>query len=182
MHIFRAALLGLSCVLSAGTASAAIIGQQFTIGYDVPALGTPYASAAYAKQTFTAGPGVDTSVLIEGVTNLLVDLSAARVTVSFETTLGSPTWNTAAFNGIVLTAAAPTGIQHATVEGDTTLGGFDDSRVTWTGTEIRLNWNGLSYQNGSFLSVALDIAEPASAAVIVAGMLGLALALRRRRA
>jgi len=151
------------------------------VEYDHPDLGSAYGPVAYSPKTFTAGPGPDTTVLIEGVTNLAVDLSATGLTVRFGTTLDHPTWNATPFNGLVLTDnTAPHQIYGATVENDTTLAGFDASRIAWTGDQIRLNFSGLSYVDGSLVSIGLAVPEPASLALFGAGLAGAAM-LRRRR-
>ncbi len=177
------AALGLAAMLLSGTASASIIGQQFTAEYRTPDLGTPYGSAVFTPTPFIAGPGVDTTGVVEGVTSLLVDLSNSGLTVTFDTTLSNPTWNAAAFNGIVLTAAGPLGVSGATVDGSSTLAGFDNSRVTLTGDAIELNWNGLSYHNGTVLSLSFTpVPEPASLALLAVGLAGIGFARRRMRA
>lgn len=129
---------------------------------------------------------MDTTIDVEGVTNLLVDLFDTGVTVTFQTTLDSPTWNNTPFNGLVLTSFSNLGISSPVVDPATTLGGFDASRVNLSGNDIQLNFAGLSYTNGSVVAVnftdlsGTNVPEPASAALLAMGLTGVAL-LRRRR-
>lgn len=157
------AALALGGMLFCGTASASIIGQQFTAEYRVPTLADPYAAAVFAPTPFIAGAGVDTTGVVEGVTTLLIDLFDYGLTVTFQTTLSSPTWNTAPFNGTVLTATGALGVSGASIDLGSTFSGFDASRVTLTSNEIQLNWNGLSYVDGTRLSISFTpVPEPSA--------------------
>lgn len=179
-----AGAIGLGAALLSGTASAAIIGQEFTAEYRTPDVNTVYGSAVFTPTPFIAGPGVDTTGVVEGVTRLLVDLYDTGLTVQFQTVLSNPTWNAASFNGIVLTAAEPLGLSGATVDAGSTLAGFDASRVTLTSDQIELNWGGLSYHDGTVLAVSFaaePVPEPASLAVLGVGLLGLGLGMVGRR-
>ena len=72
----------------------------------------------------------------------------------------------------------------ANVDGATTMAGFDDSRVTVTDTEIRLDWNGLSYVDGTTIAISFTfdgtaVPEPGALALLAFALGGLIIASRR---
>ncbi|HYZ62092.1 MAG TPA: PEP-CTERM sorting domain-containing protein [Acetobacteraceae bacterium] len=161
-------------LISAGSASAAVIGTPFSVEYRYPDLATAYDQASYAPASFVAGPGLDTDVLIEHVTHLLVDLFDTGLTVTFQTTLPNPVWNAQPFNGLVFTTTADLQLHDPVIQASTTLAGFDISRLTLAHHQIALNWNGLAYHDGTVLSIAFaDVPEPGSVALLLAGLTGL---------
>ncbi|GGC65741.1 hypothetical protein GCM10011504_49660 [Siccirubricoccus deserti] len=58
------------------------------------------------------------------------------------------------------------------------LAGFDASWLSFTGTEIRIGWNGLSYTGGT-VEVDFTAPAPATQALLGAGLLGLTMGRRR---
>jgi hypothetical protein len=173
-------------VLVAGItpARASFISAEMTASYQYPTLGTIYAPATWAPPTFVVGAGVETLANIEGVTNIAVDFSSASLSLLLTTVLDSPTWGSVAFNGPVFTATAPLGISSASVNAATTMAGFDVSRISYTGNEIRIDWNGLSYGNGTAVVVDFTfvaVPEPATLALLGFGLLTMAAVARRRR-
>jgi hypothetical protein len=179
MRASRAALFGL-LLLSPDLASASLLNIPFSVEYRYPDVATVYGPVAYNPKTFVTGPGTDTVVRVEDVTNLVVDFRADGLTITFQTVLSSPTWNNQPFSGLVFSTAGQLDLAAPTVLGDTTLSGFDAGRVTASGHEIRLNWNGLSYQDGTTQDVAF-VPEPAGLGLLGVGLAAVAL-LRRRRA
>jgi hypothetical protein len=163
-------------------AEAGLIGKQLDAVYYVPDTSTPYAQASFTPSSFTVGSGQETDGLVEGVTHLLVDFSDSTLTITLTTTLTTPTWGGAPFNGIIFTSPGPLGIAGATVNPTTTMSGFDNSRVSFDTDQIFINWNGLSYVNGTVVTVDFaSVPEPATMAVLGAGLLGLAAVRRHGR-
>lgn len=170
---------------AAAPANASLLGQDFSVNYRFPDLGTVYGSATWAPASFTVGAGTETVGDVEGVTNITVDFTGLSLSLLLTTVLGNPTWNSVAFNGPVFTATAPHGLAGASVGAGTTMAGFDNSRVSFTGDEIRIDWNGLSYVSGTVVNVDFSFApvavpEPASAALLGLGLVALG-AMRRRK-
>ena len=176
LRVLTAATLALGVATAAipTTAEAELIGKQLNAVYYVPDTSTPYANASFAPPNFTVGAGQETVGDVEGVTQLLVDFTDNGLTITLQTSLSTPTWNGAAFNGIIFTSPGPLGIAGATADPSTTMTGFDDSRVSVNADQILINWNGLSYVNGTVVKVDFaSVPEPATMAVLGVGLLGL---------
>jgi hypothetical protein len=172
---------------AATPASASLLGQDFGVSYRFPDLGTVYGSASWAPASFTVGAGTETVGDIEGVTDIAVDFTGLSLSLLMTTVLGTPTWTGVAFNGPVFTATAPHGITGASVGAGTTMAGFDASRVSLTGDEIRIDWNGLGYVSGTVVTIDFSFAptpvpEPASMALLGLGLVALGATRRRRPA
>lgn len=169
-----------------GVAHAGFIGTQMEVGYYTPNTSSPYASAIFTPSSFTVGAGQETVGNVEGVTNLFIDFTDNTLSVTFGTILGSPTWNTNDFNGIIFTAMSPFDFESLLVIPSTTMSGFDNSRVSFTDNQILLNWQGLSYIDGTTVNISFTsplspsaIPEPGTLALIGLGIVGLA--WRRRK-
>ncbi|MFT3760887.1 PEP-CTERM sorting domain-containing protein [Thauera sp.] len=183
MSIRKSFAAGVLALCVSGTAFAGLIGKTFGIAYHHPDIGTIYPDVSFSSSTFTVGSGVETVGDVEGVTSLLVDLADSGLTVTFETVLSNPTWNSTPFNGIILTSADLLDLT-TPIMVDGSLSGFDASRVSIDGNRILLNWSGLSYVNGSMLSLRFGnapnpVPEPNPLALLG---LGFALAIWSRRA
>lgn len=181
--LLRVVLAGLFAFPLAGHAG--LIGQEFTASYRFPNVNTVYASASFSPSTFAVGAGQESVGDVEGVTSLLVDFSDDVLTITLNTILTSPTWNSVAFNGPVFVATLPHGVTSAMVDGAaTTMVGFDDSRVGFDAVGIFVNWQGLSYTNGTVVRVDFEFAsvpEPATLALLCLALAGLAATRRRKQ-
>jgi hypothetical protein len=163
----------------AAPAQADLLGKSFSAGYFTPDLATPYANASVPPD-FLVGAGIEGSIDVEGVTDISFDFGALSLTTAFTTTLATPTWNSNSFNGIVFTSASPLNLSSAHVV-STTMAGFDDSRITISGNQIHLNWQGLSYVDGTVINIAFGaVPEPASWAMMIAGFAVIGGSMRRR--
>ena len=176
--LLMAALIVCALGASAG-AQASFIGAQMDAVYYVPDTSTPYGSATTTPTNFVVGAGQEASIDVEGVTTLLVDFAANTLSLTLNTTLPAPTWNSASFNGPIFTATSPLNIASAAVDLTSTLVGFNDSRVSFTDNQILLNWQGLSYSNGNQVNIDFtfnspaDVPEPGNLALFLVAALGL---------
>lgn len=167
-----------------GTAYSGFIGTQMDVGYYTPDTNSPYAPAVFTPSNFIVGAGQETVGDVEGVTNLLVDFTDNMLSITFGTILGNPTWNAASFNGVIFTAASSLGINSVLVDASTTMAGFDNLRVSYTDDQILLNWQGLSYIDGTTVKInftsASTVPEPGTLALLGLGIIGLAWGRRKQ--
>jgi hypothetical protein len=166
-------LLGWIALIVGGVAHAGFIGMQMSAGYYYPNAGSAYASASFSPAVFTVGAGQETVGDVEGVTNLLVDFSDDTLSIVFDTILANPTWTAASYNGIIFTATSPLDITSAMVGASTTMSGFDNFRVSYTDHQILLNWQGLSYIDGTTVNINFTSALPQNGSVPEPGTLAL---------
>ncbi|WP_292455037.1 PEP-CTERM sorting domain-containing protein [Methylibium sp.] len=135
---------------------------------------TPFPSASFTPSSFVVGAGVESLVNVEDLTSISIDFSDTGLSLVLNTTLAQPTWTTAPFNGLVfdLTSPGPLGITGASIDAQTTMIGFDSSRVILDNGRIAINWNGLSYVDGTRVVVDFTTAvpEPETYALMLAGL------------
>jgi hypothetical protein len=178
----KAALASVVLVIS-GVAHAGLLGTQMDVGYFMPNTTSAYAPAVFTPSNFTVGAGQETIGNVEGVTNLFIDFTDNTLSITFDTILASPTWNATDFNGVIFTATSPLDIASLLVIPSTTMSGFDNSRVSFSDNQILLNWQGLSYADGTIVNInftsASAVPVPGTLALIGLGVVGLA--WRRRK-
>lgn len=158
-------------------ASAAVnlAGETVAVEYRFPDTASVYPAATPSSPVFVIGAGTESTVNVEGVTFIDVDFGAATLDLVFNTVLTSPTWNMVPFNGLVFTGPGLAQITGWTVNPTTSFGGggFDASRVTRVGNELRLNWNGLTYHDGEVINLSFTgagVPEPATWAFMILGL------------
>ena len=100
---------------------AGLAGKALDAVYYVPDTVTPYSQASFAPLNFVVGAGQETVGNVEDVTNLLVDFTDTGLTITLNTVLGSPTWNVAAFNGIIFTSPGAAYLDGTVVQVDFTF-------------------------------------------------------------
>jgi hypothetical protein len=169
------------------SANAGFVGHQFDATYFFPDAVTPYAQASFAPNPFIVGSGVDTVGDVEGVVSLDVDFEDTMLTIVLETTLLNPIWSATPFNGPVFSLLSPgtLDILSFSVDPATTMAGFDASRVLISDSSIGINWERLSYVDGTVVKVNVEfipepIPEPPVVALLGLGLGGLSY-LRRAR-
>ena len=188
--IWKSTLPVLFVLGCANFAHAGFIGREVSVEYAFPDLTTNYPQAISTPQSFlVTDPGIESVVNVEGVTTIAVDFTDQSLFIQFGTILTNPRWNDATFSGLLFTliSGGPFSLANGIVnQGSTTLGGFDASDISFSDTQIFLNWNGLSYGNGTTLRIdfefARDVPEPATLGLLGIGLVGVVAQRRRSNA
>ncbi len=168
------AAASLAATLLASPASATLVGETVSVAYYFPDAMTVYGSATPSSPLFLVGGGVESTVDVEGVTFIDVDFGASSLELVFNTVLGSPTWNSVPFNGLIFSSAGFGQITGWSIDPGTTfgIGSFDPSDITLVGNDLRLNWQGISYADGQVLKIDFAtsaVPEPATWALLILG-------------
>jgi hypothetical protein len=151
----------------------------------------PNTSTTYATQNVTVGAGaeiqcagneVGTNLCAGFVDAATIDLGAQTLSLTIDS--GTSAWNSAAFNGYEFSnlsaGGAWTGYTLAT-----TFAGLDASRISFTPDAVWVNMQGITPDSGQFFTLTLNTAavpEPASPALLLAGLGVMAWVARRRSA
>ena len=188
--ISQFAAVALLTAVTATSAHAGFVGRTLNATYFDSGLVTPYPLATATPPTFTVGvpAAVETVVDVEGVTQITVDFTDTSLRFDFTTTLSGPAWRTEPFNGLVFDrlAGSALSLTSAIIDPSSTFAGFDASRVGWDDNQLRINWSGLSYVNGTsllinFTSAPTSVPEPGSLALLGLALAGLAYSTRQKR-
>ncbi len=161
----------LVAALASTTANAQLAGDSISVAYNFPSLGNNYFNYSASPSTFTVGNGVESTLTVDGF-QMPIDFSASALTL----TMPSVSWSTSAFNGPVFTDLTRL---FPTVTG---ASGIDLSRISVTGNQLAINWNGMSFGEGDrvVLSFAGGVPEPTTWALLILGFGAIGVALRRR--
>ena len=165
-------------LISTPANAADFIGSTVNVQYYFPTDASPYPDSGNGN--YVVGAGVEVPSLIG---EFSIDVSANNILMNFFRTA---TFSTGAFNGWVLSdqtnnLSAITGV---TINPLSNMGGFSASNLIWSADSISINWQGLSFNESTVLSldVAFDSAvpEPGTWAMMLLGFGGVGFAMRRR--
>jgi len=165
--VVAATLFGLS-----GFASASIVGDTVNVSHYYPDL-TPGSQADMGSQVV---PTANFSYFG------YYDVVVGGDYLTYTSGMTGWQWTDSTFNGPVLTDLNAT-FTSASIDASSTLAGFDASRLTFDANHIYANMHGLNldgYLKINFESGSSAVPEPASIALMLAGLAGAA-AVRRKK-
>jgi hypothetical protein len=177
MRIALVMLLALA-VLGAVPAHATVMdGATIRLTYEFPSLGAVWNVNTH---DLVVGPGVEISNFPVGDPRTNVDVSDTNIFVTYNS---SATWTPAAFNGFHifdLFGSIPD-FTAVSINPITNLTGFGDARITFDADNIWVDWNGLSFDSETIVSLDVEaVPEPGTLLLLGTGIAGLA-ARRRQR-
>ena len=140
----------------------------------------PDSGSVYQDMGTVTGPGVFVGVS-SGDFDLVVN-DSSLVVPSFYGCAGCM-WAPSDFNGFVFTDYSNSPITSVTIDPSTTMPGFTLDNVSWTSSQITVNWRGLNLDGSVTLDIngGSSIPEPATWLLLGSSLIGLA-AWRKRRA
>ena len=178
-YIAAAVLAGAAITAASGLQAATVDGLQLSAEYLFPDTDTVYPNAT-ATGPFTVGAGLDATISVEDVTDILLDFGGSALTLTFSTTLLSPTWLNHPFNGVKVSM-----LSDAWFTGFSQIGGsINAAGTSFDGSNLFINLANVSYVNGSTMTFDVAVAPvplPAGLPLLAAGIAGFAVLRRRQR-
>lgn len=161
--------------------AATLTGYNIETTYYYGDFGDTYAGATFTPANFIVGAGPETVLNIEDKTWVQFDFGASTLNFSHQQSL-TASWGPGTFNGPVFTGAAIGRITGVSIL-SSNLPGFDLSRVSVVGNELRINWANLAYSPKTDVTLGFAmVPEPATWAMMISGFGLVGFAARRRRA
>jgi hypothetical protein len=161
-------------------AAASFDGATIDLQYYFPDLGSPFSTF----EQFVVGAGVESTFFPDDDPRTNLDFGGTNLYITYNS---ASNWTFADFNGFVFADTTNTldTIVGVSVNAATNMVGFDASRVSFTGDTVAVNWNGLSFNEQTIVSLDFRfgdaaIPEPATWAMMILGF-GLVGAAARRR-
>jgi hypothetical protein len=142
-------MLAATVLVASMSAQASFDGATVQATYYFPDL-----DSVFDQRQAVVGPGVEFSNFPASDPRTNVDFSDTNILITYNS---ASTWTTATFNGGFfdsVTEVAP--ISDVTINGATNMVGLTSDRVDWTSTSVSINWNGLSFDTSTVVS--LDVA------------------------
>jgi hypothetical protein len=145
----------------------------------------------------TGGPFVVSGgvggIFVGGSSYLYFQILAADTSITFDYSIGnvgSGTWSDSPlsllptiYNGVAIDMISGPALTGVTVDPLTNMVGFDASRVSFTGSQIQVDWVGLGFSTDTIVKLDVDsgptVPEPGSYLLFGSGLLAVALWRRK---
>lgn len=167
-------------VLAGNAARAGLLGS--TLSWQYYAFGGAYTG------TESAGTFVDNGstggTFIGGGNETYFDIIADNSSITFnysDLNAGDGSWTTSDLslaptihNGIAVNMVSGPAITSVTIDPATTMAGFDMSRISYTASQIQVDWQNLAYSPTTIVKLDINqVPEPSTFALLAAGCIGL---------
>ena len=167
---------GLALAASGSAHAQGLLGDTVNLTYFFPDLSSPFEDdgnqAVSPQASFVSFGQIATTVNANSID-------------SGNSIVGGLSFTGASFNGVVITDLTHSNIIGVTIDAASNMGGFDLSRVSFTGNSVSLNFSGLITDTGTQAIVDIQtrggVPEPATWAMMISGFGLLGAAARRRR-
>jgi hypothetical protein len=175
----KVSILAILLLVSFNANAALLDGETVSYQYYYPNQTSPYSNAANGN--YLVGAGVEVSNIADGRGTL--DISDTNLYIDYA---NQSSWNSSAFNGFkikdVFNSIAD--FTSISINAVTNMVGFDLSRITVLADEIWVNWEGLSFNSNTIVSLDINSAPnavpvPAALFMFAPALLGF-LGLRRK--
>jgi len=183
-------------LVAAGFAAAALVaapaahsapfwGETVNYTYYFPTSGDTYGDGWGESADIgnvVVGAGVEVANMVGNVASM--DISDTNIRVDFR---ADSSFTGSAFNGWVLTDVLSSidAFTSVTIDAITNMAGFSSSNISFDADHIRVNWQGLSFNRDTVVSLTVSsgskIPEPSALILMGLGLLGAAGVARLRR-
>jgi len=182
---------GLIClgVVCAQTAEAGLFGS--TLSWQYYAYGGPYLSGGQSGGSFVVNGGIG-GTFIGQTPNLYFNILADDTSITFDYSIyngstASP-WSSSGlslaptiYNGVAIDLISGTDFTSVTIDPASNMIGFDSTRVSFTATQIQVDWQNLSFNSSTIVKLDINpVPEPSTCVLVSLGFAAFTIYRRRK--